>query len=88
MGSTQKRRESNLSPFIEFELMQLRAHAIALKNLIISVFAHGSDHVLTTGRGMASRILSRPGGKQPLLTALTAAHMCDLIGRFKDFKDD
>jgi hypothetical protein len=63
------------------ELLLLRVRVIALENLLIAVFAEGSNRQLQTAREMAGVISPRSGSTQHILTIRAADHMTDLVDR-------
>ena len=68
------------------ELVQLRVRVIALENLVIALFAEGSERQREVARDMAAYISPRPGYAQHSLTVHAAAHMVDLVERAGRFR--
>ena len=87
-GLALERREFDVRPLTELEIMQLRVRVIALENLVIVLLAHSSDQVITKSRELANYISPRPGTTQHQLTIHAATHMRDLIERSTHFQGD
>lgn len=72
---------SKVPPLSNAELVQLQVRIIALENLMILLFAEGSDRQLELALEMAAYISPRPGFTHHPLTVQAAAHIVDLVDR-------
>ena len=73
--------DPDIPSLTDAELIQLRVRVIALENLMIMLFADGSDQQMTLAREMATYISPRAGSSHHPLTIQAAAHMDDLVDR-------
>ena len=87
-GLALEKREFDVRPLTELEIIQLRVRVIALENLVIALLAHGSDQVITKSRELANHISPRSGTTQHRLTIHASTHMRDLIERSTHFQGD
>lgn len=75
-----------LPKIADAELEALHIRVIALENLVISLFAEGSERQLELAREMASYISPRSGFTRHPLTTHAAAHMTDIVDRASRFR--
>ena len=68
------------------ELVQLRIRVIALKNLMITILAEGSDRQPQVAREMADAISPRPGFTHHPLTIESANYTTNFVDRAVHFR--